>query len=281
MRARSAAGGAVLAVLLAAVLSTLPGPWATPAAAQEDFRGLDQGRPVQVVDAYPIKHLEWEAQIGLRGVTAPPGEEVAATLELGTGLLPNLEVGLEVEPAWTGGADGGSFGVHGVGGHLHYNVNHEGWRWPAFAVRLEAEAPLGGGAGREGWGWGGRLVGTRSLATRTRVHANAGYRVESARDGGDVWVGGVAVDHPAGLVGRLLVGDVWVEVPVDAGRTRVLAEVGARFQWTNHTVLDLGVGTRLDRWEEGADLRLSVGLSRSFGLPALTPVPPWPEPSIR
>ncbi len=266
-------------ILAAAVVGLFSAP-AAPAAGQEDFRSLDQGRPIQVVDAYPVKYLEWEVQLGLQGGTTPGGEEIEGSLELEVGLFPNVEAGLEVEPVWRE-REGRSFGVHGIGAHLLYNVNQEAWSWPAFSLQVEAEAPIGGGPGLEEWTWGGRGVATRSFASRLRVHANAGYRVQGEADGGDHWIGGVALDYPPGLTGRLLVGDLWVEVPTDSGRTRLLAEVGGRFQLSNRTVLDLGLASRLDRWQDGADVRLVVGLGRAFGVRALTPVPPWPDPSIR
>jgi hypothetical protein len=43
---------ALVAAALAAVL-------ASPLAAQEDYRGLDAGRPLRVMDAYPLSRFEW------------------------------------------------------------------------------------------------------------------------------------------------------------------------------------------------------------------------------
>ncbi|MFW6206421.1 MAG: hypothetical protein ACOC5J_00640 [Gemmatimonadota bacterium] len=260
----------------------LPGP--APVSAQEDFRSLDPGRPLRTTDAYPKKLFEWELQVGARGEIGEESRSGAAPLALGVGLLPNLEAGLEVEPGFEDPDDADTaWGVEEVGLHVLYNFNQESWRWPAFAAQLGVVAPVGGGEiGREGWETSGRLVATRSFASRVRVHANGGYRHRNEADGGEFWIGGLAVDVPLGLSSRLLMADVFAEIPKEGGPTRSWAGVGARFQVSNWTVLDLGVATRTDRWADGpSNVELTVGLSRVFGIRALTPAPRYPEPPIR
>ena len=57
-------------------------------------------------------------------------------------------------------------------------------------------------------------------------------------------------------------------------------EVGTRVQVSNWSVLDLGLSTRLDKWEAGnANLEIVIGFSRAFGIQGN--VDPYPNPSIR
>lgn len=281
MRTRQMRRGAV--PLLAAGLALLalrpPG-----VAGQEDFRSLDVGRPLRTADAYPKKLFEWEAQMGARAEIGENRQSGTAPLAVEVGLLPNLELGVEVEPAFRDEDPGRSaWGIEGVGLHGLYNFNQESWRWPALAVQAGVDAPLGGGVvTRDSWGASGRLVATRSFASRLRIHANGGYAVAAEADGGDFWTGGVAFDLPLALTSRVLMADVFAEIPVDEGPTRTWLEVGTRFQTSNWIVLDVGIGTRLDEWaDDRSNVELTVGLSRVFGIRALTPRPRYPEPSIR
>ena len=270
-----------LALYVAVGLAAL-GAGGAPGAvhAQEDFRNLDRGRPLFVEDAHPVKLREWEVELGTRGRWAEGGSEAEAVLELKTGPFLNTQVGLELEGIVEDDPDGTASGLESAGVHLLYNVSRETWGWPAFAVRLDARSPGAGEAGHEDWGARITGIATRSFG-RTRLHANAGYEVASRADGDDAWVAGLAVDYPIGLFSRAVMGDVFVEVPVDRGSTRVWLEAGTRWQLTNVSVLDLGLATRLDEWEAGrANIEVVVGLSRVFGVPGLVDVPPYPEPRI-
>ena len=101
-------------------------------------------------------------------------------------------------------------------------------------------------------------------------------------DGDDYWRGGIAFDIPVGFSSRLIMGDLYTEIPVDTGPTRTWAELGTRVQVTNLTVIDLGLATRLDEWNRGfANVRLVVGFSRVFGIGGLVRVPEYPNPRIR
>ena len=85
-----------------------------------------------------------------------------------------------------------------------------------------------------------------------------------------------------GFSSRLIMGDLYTEIPVDAGPTRTWAELGTRVQVTNLTVIDMGLATRLDEWNRGvANVRLVVGFSRVFGIGGLVRVPEYPDPRIR
>lgn len=250
------------------------------ARAQEDFRATDAGRPIRVEDAYPVKYLEWEWEAGARSELTEGGElDAAASLELTWGIARNAQIGLEVHPTLeraAGASETGTvFGLHAL-----YNFNQEGAHTPAFATRADLFAPGAGDIGRQNAG--GRVLGiaTRSWG-RWRMHGNAGYAWASAADGGDIWTVGLAVDYPIGLFSRLLLTDVYAEIPTARGPTRVWVELGTRIQWTNVLVLDAGVHTRLDQWSDGRpNLGVVLGLSRAFGLAALVPVPSQPNPRI-
>lgn len=251
--------------------------------AQEDFRAADADRPILVEDAIPLKLREWEAAFGSRGTFGEGERGLLATLELETGLFRNGQVGVETEIGFEDPGDGASTrgGLEALGAHVLYHLRRETPGLPALAVRADVSTPGVGALGREDWGAGVTAIATRSL-DRLRLHGNAGYAVASGPDGGDYWVAGLAFDYPIGLFSRAILGDVYVEIPAHQGRTRVWAELGSRLQVSNWSVVDIGLATRLDRWEAGeANVELVIGMSRVFGIAGLIDVPPYPNPSIR
>lgn len=263
-----------------------------PAAAlgQEDFRNADPDRPIRVEDAYSIKYREWEVQLGARPELREGGpSRYAALAELKTGIYYDLEVGLEARTALrSGGGIGSAFGLEELGLHALYNFNVETRTVPALGVRADLLVPTGGDLGRDRLGWAVKGLATRSFG-RLRLHGNLGYRFSDEPDGGpgadpletqDVWLGGMAFDYPIGLFSRMVLGDVYVEVPADRGRTRVLAELGVRLQVRNRWVLDLGVASGVSEWDEALNGSLTVGLTRTFGVPRLVKVPPYPNPTV-
>ena len=253
------------------------------AIAQEDFRSLDAGRPLKITDAYPKKYLEWEFQFGLQGGWTEGGQRsFEGLLELETGLFRNFEIGAGLQVATEDDGTTTTNGLESLEVEALYNFKHEGWTWPAVAIQAGAEAPTGSDLSRADWAWGVDLLLTRSFANRLRIHGNGGYVVASAVDGDDYWRGGVAFDIPVGFSSRLIMGDLYTEVPVDTGPTRTWAELGTRVQVSNLTVIDVGLATRLDEWNRGvANVRLVVGFSRVFGIGGLVRVPEYPDPRIR
>jgi len=251
------------------------------AIAQEDFRSLDAGRPLKVTDAYPKKYLELEFQFGLQGSWTEGGRRLfEGVLQLEMGVLRNLEIGAGLQVATQN--DSTTSGLESVEVEVLYNFRHEGWTWPGVAIQVSAEAPTGSDLSRENWAWGADLLLTRSFANRLRIHVNGGYAVASQADGDDYWRGGVAFDIPMGFSSRLIMGDLYAEVPVGTGPTRAWAELGTRVQVSNLTVIDVGLATRLDEWNRGtANVKLVVGFSRVFGIGGLVRVPEYPNPRIR
>lgn len=280
MRAR---GDGFLLPLLAslAVSAALAAAGAPPALAQEDFRQSEPDRPIRVEDAYPLKLHEWEVELGFRARAAEEGGAGALKGELKTGPFPNAQVGLEVEAIVDGEGPGSRSGLETVGVHLLYGFRRETPRGPGLAARVDVRTPGAGSAGREDPSVAWKGIATRSLG-RLRLHANAGYAVAGAEDGGDHWLAGLGFDFPLGLFSRALLGDLFFEVPAAGGTPRTWLEVGSRWQMTNLSVLDIGLATRLDEWERGrANLELVLGISRIFGVRGLTPVPPYPGPALR
>ncbi|MEN8145810.1 MAG: hypothetical protein ABFS14_12775 [Gemmatimonadota bacterium] len=254
-----------------------------PLEAQEDFRAADLDRPILVEDAFPAKLHEWEVELGARGGFAEGGDGIDAIAELKTGLFLNGQVGLEMHGSVRddeAGFDRTISGIETVRGHALFNLNRETWSWPAVAIRADLGTPGTGGVGQEDWRLGIKGIASRSFGL-VRLHANGGYVAGSAADGGDFWQLGLAFDYPIGLFSKALMGDVYAEIPVDAGRARVWAELGTRWQISNASVLDFGISTRLDEWEAGrANLEVTVGVSRVFGLSGLVSVPPYPDPRL-
>ncbi len=281
-----AAGRSVVAAAMRGVPATIAlglGAVALPApvAAQEDFRAAELDRPTRIEDAYPIKFREWEFQSGLRGSLGEGDRGLLGLLEFKTGLFRNGQMGVEIE----GGverpsADRTGGGIESASAHLLYGLARETVSLPAVAVRLDASTPGTGAIGHDDWQFGVMGIATRSLG-RLRLHGNGGYRIAGEADGGDYWRFGLGADYPLGLFSRAILADLYVEAPVSAGRARVWAEIGTRLQVSNWSVLDFGLATRLDEWDHGhANVEIVIGVSRSFGIPGLTRVPVYPNPTI-
>ncbi len=253
----------------------------TPLQAQEDFRAADADRPIKVEDAYPLKLYEWEWEVGGRSEVANGGDYVFSELfELKVGIARNWQLGLELHGSQERMAALWQNGLEEFGTHVFYNLNQEGRRTPALALRADIFTPGIGDVGREDFGARWRVILTRSYS-RLRVHVNGSYDWATDADGGDLWSAGLGFDYPIGLFSKAVLGDVYAEVPVDGGDARVWAEFGTRFQLTNSSVLDFGLTSRLDQWEDGSpNIGIVIGLSRVFGIAGLVKIPPYPNPRI-
>lgn len=280
-RPMAEATGSTTAMAVALVWAALS---AVPASAQKDFRSADLDRPVRVEDAGVIEMREWELELGSRAAFAEgPVRELEALFELKTGILPNTQLGVELEGVLesVGGVVGGTgTGIEGAGLHLLYGVARETPSLPALAVRLDVVSPGLGTLGNERAQLGIKGMATRSLG-RARIHANGGYVVAGDVDGGDYWRLGLGTDYPIGLFSRAILADVYAELPKAVGAdSRIWLDLGARFQVTNLSVIDVGIATRVDQWQDDrANLEMTLGFSRVFGFEP--DVPPYPDPSIR
>ncbi len=273
MRARSAVIGVAVAFA-----SALP----ATAVAQGDYRHLDEGRPTRVEDAYALKFLEWEWQLG-SGAFAQENEalEAEAVFEAKVGIGRGLQAGVEGHGAWARQSGETATGLETVNLHLFYNLNQEGRRAPALALRGDLSLPGAGDLARVNAGGRLRVLATRTLGA-TRLHANAARAWARDPDGGHHWEAGLGVDRALGLSGRALVGDLYAEIPDRGGPTRWWADAGIRLQISKQSVLDLGATVRIDEWMDGrANGGLVLGISRTFGFSRLVHVPPYPDPTLR
>lgn len=251
---------AVIAVLMA-------GP-TRPAAAQLDYRNLDDGRPLWSEDAWPVERralewlFPWSVEWGSGGTVHLSRPEVA------WGAWDNLMVGAKLPLAIVPGVAGREFGVAGPGAFLMYNFRGEGPVLPALALRAEGHLGVGSLAPDEG------SLTVKGIATRTvgreRLHLNAAYTPVGARAAGGLefeprWQTAVALDRTLIRSSTLIAAEL---VARDGGAghpARFRAGLGLRRQITPTVVMDLGLARLL---EPGAahPWALTAGFSTTLGL---------------
>ena len=271
--------GAHLAVVVA-VLGMSSG-MARGAAAQIDYRNLDEGRPTVIEDAYSTERYAFELLTPYRFERLREGSRVQLSiLELEYGIALNAEVGVKlpfarISPS-TGvvdGADVSRSGLAGIAFFGLYNINTEGPILPALAVR--ADVSLGVGAlGGQGSRTSIKAIATRSWgATRLHLNVARGFGSESALaavDPLDRLTFGAAVDQTLFRRSVLLIGEVYSRQTARGNRAEVNAGLGVRYQWKTTTVLDVGVTRRLRR-DIGPDIAFTFGLSHAFAFAGLMP----------
>lgn len=258
----------------AALLSCLSVVTSTPLAAQIDYRNLDDDRPVTTEDAYPVEHGAFEFLLPIsyeRGRAG--GQEYVMTPELTYGFIRNGQVGVKLPLAAVGGSADYRWGLSGPRVFGLYNVNTEGKVIPAVSARVDVLVPIGTLAGQT------TRISLKAIATRgwgsTRVHANAiwtlGREIDPvAVDPGFRTSYSVALDRTLFRQSTLLIAELAAQRPVDGAPVQVNAAIGARYQWTPTTVLDLGVRRGLRR-SAGPSLGVTLGFSHAFGFPWLMP----------
>jgi hypothetical protein len=258
----------------ALMLLPLMGGLAAPLAAQVDYRNLDDDRPLQTEDAYPVERHAFELLLPYSLEDEPGGlRQHAFVPEIAYGIISNGQLGIKAPIAGLTGAGSSDWGLAGLRAFGMYNLNTESREFPAIALRADALLPvgsLGGDATRLTL----KVIATRSWG-RNRVHVNAAWTVGRERDlaaiePGSRWRYGLAVDRTLFRQNLLLAGEVVAEREVRGEPAAVNGAVGMRYQWTPTTVLDLGIRRRL-RDVAGPDLGLTIGLSHTFALPWLMP----------
>lgn len=251
--------------------------WATvrPAAAQIDYRNLDDDRPTFIEDAYPVERFAFELLAPWRYERAGPGQSLHLFVpELAWGGLANAQVGLKAPIAGVRAGDGTSWGLAGIRAFALYNFVTEGMTWPAFSLRTDLAlpaGPLGGDVAR----FGLKAIATRSFGPH-RVHFNLAGSVGGNGEGpaGEPlarWSAGAAVDRTFFRESLLLVAEAYAIEHDPDEPTEVLASIGARMQLRPTLVIDAGVGRRLTR--NGPDLTITIGVSHAFGVTWLMPRP--------
>ena len=248
-----------------------------PAAAQIDYRNLDDDRPVVTEDAYPVERYAFELLGPYRYEAEADGARLhTAVPEVAYGLARNSQAGLKLPLAAVDEMSGTDWGLAGLRVFGLYNFNTETRSLPALALRADASFPVGSLAGE------GTRLAIKAIATRSwggmRAHVNLarGFGSEdslSAAEPLNRWSGSLAVDRTFFRSSILLIGELAVVQAVQDAPTAVNASLGGRWQWTPTLVLDAGVARRL-RSDSGPDIALTIGLSHAFALRGLMPTGP-------
>jgi len=244
-----------------------------PAAAQIDYRNLDDDRPVITEDAYPVERYAFELLVPYRFEDESGGGELHSTVpEIAYGFLRNAQLGLKLPIAAVREGTGTEWGLAGLRLFGLYNFNTESRSLPALSLRADAEFPIGSLGGDDSR-FALKAIATRSWG-RMRVHLNAsrGFGSEGAISSVEPlprWSASLAVDRTFFRSSLLLIGEIATTQLIDNAPTEVIGSVGGRWQWTPTLVLDVGVTRRLS--DSGPDLGLTAGVSHAFAFRALMP----------
>lgn len=262
-----------LAALAVAAASTA---WAA------DHTNLEEGLPITIEDAYPIKQngLEFQSYFQYdRRRGDPQGvSSLMAVPRLEWGAFRNFQLSIEA-PYRVGTAsntDQGELRAQGF-----YNFNSEDLILPAMALAFGVSTPYGFNAG--GTETELKFIASKSLGTPDpmglspysyvprQLHVNASwfhnYNPLSGPDAErrDRYRVGVAYSQPISN-DVVLVADIYRETDRERGRAVNLAEIGARYIVTPQTILagSVGVGFAGDR---DTDFRAVIGLQHSLSYP--------------
>ena len=245
------------------------------AVGQTDYRNLDDSRPVHTEDAYAVERYAFELITGAALEKDAGGFETTTfTAELEHGVVMNGQIGLAaplavVSPA---GSGLGTLGLVGLRLHALYNFNTESGGLPALALRTDLALPVGALAGDVA------RVTVKAIATRswglTRAHANVAWSFGSENGLADAdvaprWSASLAVDRTLFRSSILLIAEGLIEKAVRGAPTVATLAAGGRWQWSPTLVIDLGLARRITA--NGADVAVTIGLSRVFGARGLLP----------
>ncbi len=250
---------------------------ARPAAAQIDYRNLDDDRPLRVEDAYPVERYAFEliAPFHLSHEGRSRGHYLF-TPELTYGFAAGAHAGIKLPLAGSYSPDGSDFGLAGVRGFVFVNLRNETPGLPALAVRLDGGLPAGGALAGDGGSAAIQLLATRSFG-RNRLHLNGawGFLVQDlpgAAEPTPRWWAGAAVDRTLIRSSTLLLAGVVVRDGLEEPRVAVELSAGLRRQLTPTLVVDAGV-TRAVRGD-GPAIGVTLGFTHAFAIPALYPGAP-------
>jgi hypothetical protein len=248
-----------------------------PAAAQIDYRNLDDERPVATEDAYPIERYAFELTAPYRYEADVGGSELHVVIpEVAYGLFPNAEFGVETPLAAIDAGADIDWGLAGLQVFAFYNFNTESPAIPALSLRGDVSIPVGSLAG-DATRFTLKGIATRTWG-RTRFHLNIarGFGSEDdlpAADAAHRWAYSLALDRTFFRQSVLVIGEIAAAQAVADAPTEVNASLGARYQLTPTLVIDGGITRRL-RDDLGPDFALTVGLSHAFAFRGLMPTGP-------
>jgi hypothetical protein len=242
--------------LLAAIIAVA---FPALAAAQTDYRNLDDERPLVTEDAYALERGAFEVMLPYTFERASSGGRHAHLLspELGLG-LDNAQLSFK----WPLAIESdGAFRSLGPRLGFLYNPFTQPRTWPALALRIDG-ALIEGSDGAPDGRLTGKAILTRSFGA-TRLHANFAFSAGPASPASGIEFPArttytLALDHTLWRRSLWLGAEVG-GVQVAAGTpTELLLGAGLRWQWTPVDVIDLGV-------RSGHDQELTVGLTHVFG----------------
>ena len=240
------------------------------AAAQIDYRNLDDDRPTAVEDAYAIERYAFEFLLPHLMTRTGSATTHAFVPELAYGIASGMHLGIKMPVVYDG--SGRRWGIGGLRAFALYNANTEGPFLPALSLRVDGFFPVGS-LGGDVTRAEAKLIATRSFG-RNRLHLNAAVGMGpdaagSSVEGASRWWYGAAFDRTLFRRSLLLIGEVYARRDAAAAPVEVNTSVGLRWQWTPSAVLDLGVSRRLRA--TGPDFALTFGVSKAFGIAALMP----------
>lgn len=252
------------------------------AALAADHTNLEEGLPITIEDAYPIKEGGLEFQTygqydrTRRDRKGPDRFTVVPRIEYGA--FRNFQLSVEAPYRFGNatGTDQGDFRAQGL-----YNFNTEGLYLPAFAIAGGVTQPYGAGHG--GTETELKFLATKSLGpldpngstpfsyVPRSLHFNASwfhnYDPLTGVDAEprDRYRVGVGYSQPV-TNDLVIVADVYRETDRARGRATNLAEIGARYMVTPQTVAvaSVGVGFGGDRSQ---DFRAVIGFQHSLSYP--------------
>jgi hypothetical protein len=228
-----------------------------------DHTNLEEGIPVQVVDAYATPYLNREIQANWRYERTRESEErFVFEPRLEYGFARNWQGSVSV-PVMAGNAD--QTGSGNIALEALYNFNSESLFLPALALSGRADLPTG----RESAGIDTTFtfIATKMLIpgsrfNRTHVNLSWMHNRGAAED--------ERVDRYRAVLGfdirvgtdTVLVTDLYRELLMKKGERSTMFELGFRRQLTPFTLMGIGAGAGIG--DQSARFRITIGFQHSF-----------------
>jgi hypothetical protein len=252
----------IITIACLVVISILP-------AMALDHGNLDEGRPLQIQDAYPVslEELVVEAGAGFAW-RRHSSDQGFFPVQFVYGILPNtqLELGTTFFTSPHEIDSPGKSGDVSVG--ALYNFNQETLTLPAFALKGSLQLP----SGVDSSGIESEVTGivTKSLH-RLVLSFNAEYQFIGGHNRDErnsrykfVFGGGYPVGSPK-HTRTVLLADVFLNQAASRGERKTLGgEIGLRHQLRERLVLDLGVGSEFSGPTNRSPLYVNAGFSVGF-----------------
>ena len=170
-----------------------------PAAAQNEYRNLEAGRPVRVSDATPTERYALDLDLStLRLERLSLGRyRLQYEPRIAYGILPRTEVSLRIPSFYRERSISPRGGIAGAGIGAEYQLAMEKLARPALAISGEAFIPTGPNALRTSYSVKGLL--TKSFVPG-RLHLNASYGTFAVRQAATGVLAPPVIDGPCDFV---------------------------------------------------------------------------------